>query len=239
MARRYRKYRGRKRFPRRKAKARAKSTKTGGGYNRNAPAQLSIVRGLGFPARMRTILRYTADLGLTSAAGVMTTTSFSANGIYDPDLTGVGHQPMYFDQYMAVYNKYKVLGSKLTCVGGNIASGAEPAYVTCYLDDDGTATSSSIQQIVELGKVKRVFQMGGVHTTPIILRSSFSAKVMFKDKFEAAQMSGDAGSNPTEIAAYIFVLQPHAGFTGNNTFVGQVTIDYIVDFYELKETSQS
>ena len=36
------------------------------------------------------------------------------NSLFDPDQTGTGHQPYYFDQFAALYNRYTVLGSKLT-----------------------------------------------------------------------------------------------------------------------------
>ena len=32
----------------------------------------------------------------------------------DPNHTGVGHQPLYFDQLMTIYNHYIVIGAKIT-----------------------------------------------------------------------------------------------------------------------------
>lgn len=40
---------------------------------------------------------------------------FCANGLYDVDITGIGHQPMYFDNYAALYSKYRVNYAKITC----------------------------------------------------------------------------------------------------------------------------
>ena len=39
---------------------------------------------------------------------------FVANGAFDPNLTGVGHQPRGFDQFMAGYETFTVTGSKIS-----------------------------------------------------------------------------------------------------------------------------
>lgn len=38
---------------------------------------------------------------------------FSLNSLYDPDITGAGHQPRYFDQWGGFYDRYRVNGAKL------------------------------------------------------------------------------------------------------------------------------
>lgn len=38
---------------------------------------------------------------------------FSANGLFDPDITGTGHQPRGYDQLMTLYKKYVVTGVKV------------------------------------------------------------------------------------------------------------------------------
>lgn len=69
----------------------------------------------GFPDRMRTRIRYCDAIQL-SGAGIQKHV-VRMNSCRDPDLTAAGHQPMWFDQYCgatAPYNKYRVLGAKLT-----------------------------------------------------------------------------------------------------------------------------
>nr|WAE43061.1 MAG: capsid protein [Cressdnaviricota sp.] len=52
------------------------------------------------------------DLTTTSfslAAGLSAYQQFKVNSIFDPDLTGAGHQPLGRDTWAAIYNYYKVL----------------------------------------------------------------------------------------------------------------------------------
>lgn len=68
----------------------------------------------GFPERLKTKLHYCDVVQLAASAGNPGIYQFRMNSLFDPDYTGVGHQPQWFDQLSAVYNFYKVLGSKIT-----------------------------------------------------------------------------------------------------------------------------
>lgn len=68
----------------------------------------------GFPDRMKTKLHYCDVVQLTASAGTPGIYQFRMGSLFDPDYTGIGHQPQWFDQLSAVYDYYKVLGSKIT-----------------------------------------------------------------------------------------------------------------------------
>lgn len=38
--------------------------------------------------------------------------SFRTSSLFDPDRTGTGHQPLFYDEMTAIYNQYRVLGAK-------------------------------------------------------------------------------------------------------------------------------
>jgi len=72
----------------------------------------------GFPDRMITKLRYVDNLELTANAGVVAANVFRLNSCFDPDLSGVGHQPMYYDQFAGAvgsgpYSRYRVVSAKI------------------------------------------------------------------------------------------------------------------------------
>lgn len=64
------------------------------------------------PVRMR----YAETVGITSSAGLNGTYVIAANGLFDPNISGVGHQPRTFDQLMLFYDHYVVVGVKLRCL---------------------------------------------------------------------------------------------------------------------------
>lgn len=60
--------------------------------------------------------------------------SFRLNSLYDPDLTGVGGQPVAFDQYALIYSKYLVFGGSWSVTFDNQVNRA--AVVGCIVTSD-------------------------------------------------------------------------------------------------------
>lgn len=63
--------------------------------------------------KLVTNFRYASYISLNPSGLATAVHVFSANGLYDPDITGVGHQPSGFDQVMALYDHYVVLKSTI------------------------------------------------------------------------------------------------------------------------------
>jgi hypothetical protein len=77
-------------------------------------ADFISIRKPGFTAQRRvsSFHRYVDNFTLNSA-GPLVKNTFSANGLYDVDITGVGHQPMGFDQCKLFYTHYVVTSSRI------------------------------------------------------------------------------------------------------------------------------
>jgi hypothetical protein len=63
---------------------------------------------------LKRTLRYADTVLLTSTSGGTAFYQFRANSCFDPDLTGTGHQPRYYDQLctsVGPYQTYRVLSS--------------------------------------------------------------------------------------------------------------------------------
>lgn len=84
--------------------------------------------------RYFTKLVYSQPLSLAPATHI-DYHEFCTNGLYDPDITGTGHQPYGYDQLMpTLYQKYLVHGCKVIIEGsmtstgtGNLVVGSYPA----------------------------------------------------------------------------------------------------------------
>lgn len=63
-----------------------------------------------FPYKLKTKLKYHVSENFAPTA-ISYAHNFNANSLYDPDRTGTGHQPMYYDQLCpGIYNRYRVTG---------------------------------------------------------------------------------------------------------------------------------
>jgi len=115
-----------------------------------------------FGQRTRRNLNYVQNqTSITSGAGVAGAYVFSANGCFDPDVTGTGGQPMGFDQMMIFYNHYTVVRSSIQVIFANV-TGTIPASVGIAVSGSATPLTS-IEQICETGKVSwRWLQKSGV-----------------------------------------------------------------------------
>lgn len=63
-------------------------------------------------------LKYRQNISLNPTtdalgAGGSNTWAFSFNSMFDPDHTGTGNQPMYYDNYASLYGRYKVSFAKI------------------------------------------------------------------------------------------------------------------------------
>lgn len=198
----------------------------------------SIVRtGVGFPKKMLVTHKYKEVLPLNTAAGVMGSYTFSCNGMYDPNITGTGHQPMYFDQLTALYNHYVVIGSKIRIRILNATS-----YITkvgFFINDDTSVTSTNVEAVGEQTQGKMYMLPGNGPSKPLTITAKWSAKKMFgKGVLANSTLQGTASSNPSEQSYYVLTIQSADGIATSSVFV-DYEIEYIAMWVELKDVNQS
>lgn len=92
---------------RRSGKMKPRSSKR---YNK---ASVSIIRNPYMSDTTYIKFTYSTNVAMSSTTGTPSYYTFAGNSLYDPDITGVGHQPLGYDQWTPLYNKYTVFGSKI------------------------------------------------------------------------------------------------------------------------------
>jgi len=93
-------------------------------------------RGETFPAKLKCSLVY-EDTSFTispvSGNGYYDRYVFRGNGPYDPDFTGFGSQPYYYDNLAAIYNRYRVIRSKITVTMFTTSADTAVQNIKCTL----------------------------------------------------------------------------------------------------------
>jgi len=110
-----------------------------------------------FPQKIRRKLNYNCDFAFTpnsATSGFV----FSANSLYDPEVSSTGHQPMGFDQIMIFYQYYTVIRSTIKVIlrqyvagDGNYMMGAGLKVTT------SSSFGSSWTQEVESGNMEYTY----------------------------------------------------------------------------------
>lgn len=182
----------------------------------------TIARSL-FPKTHTAVMRYSGVLGLDPAAGSAITHAYSANGLYDPDLTAAGHQPYGYDQITTHYANYRVLWSKITV--------SAPAIVTDY--DCGITVQTDSSTITDLTLIKeqpttRWVMVGD--TAKHVSCSMYPYKFLGLSKKSADYESG-TGANPNMQPVYKVFASPQDGSTNLDVLYLSVNIVYIAQFF--------
>lgn len=117
-----------------------------------------------FPRQMKVALRYHHGAALTTTAGTANDHVFNLNSIYDPDRTGVGHQPQGRDQWSTLYNRYRVDSTSVSI--RTIGASTHGTLTALLANNDGT----TITDIDEFGE--SFGAISGVATTTQICHLS-------------------------------------------------------------------
>lgn len=190
----------------------------------------------GFPNSIITKLRYCTFLDLTAASGTVSGNLFAANGIFDPDITGVGHQPLYRDNYASLYDQYAVIGSKIT-VEFTSASATLGQYVGITGDDDST-TSNNLETLMEQNNTT-CCMVGAAGSPTVTLVATFDPLSAFGvDVKDDGASQTAVGSNPTELWCWKVWALPADAATVVPCYI-RVQIEYTVKFAELQTPIQN
>lgn len=108
----------------------------------NPIPRLRVSGGPGFAQSYRVQLPYAEIYQMNMSLGGVANQNFRLNSCFDPDLTGVGHQPRWFDQLAALYSYYTVVRATAQVILG--PAPADNTLLITYLDGSGGTSTPSM-----------------------------------------------------------------------------------------------
>lgn len=102
---------------------------------------------IGFPDRLKTTLKY-SQLNSLGPSAAPTAQVFAVNSAFDPDSSGSGHQPSFFDTYAAIYSRYYVEAFQATFEIVNESSTTPIIWSVAY-SDNSSPSGTTVEQIGE------------------------------------------------------------------------------------------
>lgn len=124
-------YRRRRRYAVRRPRKRVyRSVKR---VSKRYPKRSFVPRAIGLPKQMFAKLRWTTNYSANVAASSSANRDFRLNSLYDPDYTSTGEQPYYFDQYSAMFARYRVYGVKVNILSSCSANTTDLFHPTLIL----------------------------------------------------------------------------------------------------------
>lgn len=231
----YRKTYRRKRNPRRGKKARQR--------RKYARGMGKIVRTTGFPQKMYVKLVYTERYDASGNTAVYDKVVLRGNGAYDPNQSGVGHQPMYYDTYTSIYSSYRVLASSIKVNAVNHSGSSAVQY--CIYPTVGTDTVTDISEAREQPYAKTSALLGVGASVPD--GNSYGTKHYMKTRnvfgitkaqFGSSNWSSAISGNPSSQWYWNIVAQ--ALKSGAATpWAANIKITYYIEFFDRFTQGQS
>lgn len=164
---------------------------------------------------------------------------YNINSVYDPDRTGIGHQPYGFDNLANLYNRYRVIkcGWRIESPLGDTDS---PRSIHAIASNDPSITWGTASYIRENPRCKYITvvpggtakTLSGWVTMPS-LTGRTTAQYMADDRYQAQVTTSPA----EEALLYVFVSNVNGNPLGNIPI--QVTLEYTVEFFDVKHVVQS
>jgi len=196
-----------------------------------------------FPSRYICKMKYVESLngvGGPSGSGYGNY-QFLANSIWDPNATGIGHQPYGMDTLTALYNRYRVISCKYV-INGTVTNGTTEvnSIIGVLPANEGATVTGGINELQENPRSKFVTQYvgnektlkGNVYIPALVGRTK--SQYMADDRYQA-----QTNQSPAENAVMNIYFGFMDGTLATATADLNITLEYTVEFFDVKKQLQS
>lgn len=239
-----------KTYPRKKASTRRRTVRRKTGYRKRIyntskafgrPMSGPVVNL--FPNSLMRKLKYVDTVTINPASASRARHVFRSNGMYDPDVTGTGHQPRGFDEIMAAYYNFHVIASKITVTQLTSVTSVN-GYVFLAHDStgdplSGEANDSSAFECTSIVSKPTVLADTTGNTRKFKVSRSVKHKQYFKSKILSnPNFTGTVSNDPTTQAYWTIYYQNIQG--GDPDSMGfLVEVEYIAVFTNPRQIGSS
>lgn len=224
------------RFSKGKRVARKRKRKRGAPkITRNVLSKKSIVK-----------MNYVDTVSIDPGVAAITSHVFRANSIFDPDFTGIGHQPFTHDTFQTLYRDYRVTHCRMKVTPlSNDGANVVPGLWGVYSDADTTLTYPSGTSVIEDPRNNNKWGLtsmsanraGDQYTGPLTL--TFNASELGPEgQFNVVPF----GANPGSTSAYSKYFQLWtSSISGNDPLSSDflIELDYTVELTNPIHLAQS
>lgn len=226
------------------AKKQTKKTTKRKAWGRKKRTTVNVNRALQpFAQRYIAKMKYSEQLKVTGpTGGGLANFRFNLNSIFDPNRSGIGHQPYGYDQLSGLYNRYRVIKCSYVISGiNNAADGDSYSIIAAVASNDAINVTGGLAEVIENPRAKFVTQApqaplrmlkGSVYLPSLVGRNK--TQYMADDRYQAT-----FGSDPNELAILNIFAGAIDGETQTNTMTLTVTLHYTVEVFDVKNQMQS
>lgn len=182
-------------------------------------------------------LRYTEAQSINpGAGGICGVNVYRANGMYDVDITGVGHQPRGFDQFMNMFDHFTVTSAVITATFLSTDGTYNTTVGVALRDKNDVELAPS--DYTEHQNVK--WKLMSTNDDSKVIKMGFNAKSFFNisNPLNEKDLAGTAAANPTEGALFHVFVAPLQAVDAGAVDV-YIQIDYCATFTEPTELQAS
>lgn len=179
------------------------------------------------PNEMKIILTYQEPFQAATTTGLNFDRVFNLNSAFDPYRTGTGHQPREFDQWAAIYGRYRVDRVDVTAMYTNTPS--DGAICTLLASNDATNLTVLDDIIEQPFSVWKPFSAGGQGIT---LKKTYYLNeitgVQYATYRDDDRYQAVVSADPSEIIAL------HVGFWTRSSFTADfyVVLKQYITFFD-------
>lgn len=211
---------------------------------RKRKAKYPLHRNTLMPASQVVTMRYADAVTFDAGVGTTAYNSWNAMGCYDPYIAVGGHSPMGFDNFMAFYEHFTVLSSKMNCwVQTEGLTAADGVTLVTQVSDDVAAPGTTINAVIEQNKASYKYLTNGQGSMSTGCTNTYYNAKKFHgvtDVNDNEGLRGTSTADPTGATAVFHVAVGGFSPSDNPDIVRcRVLIEYKVLLTTLKDLAQS